>query len=717
MANRRPRSRALLPLGALALAVPALVPAARAEERVALRLETLVPSRTLALAGFEDIGSWGRRWKENAFAKMAADPEMAAFVGPLKEDLGRLLEGGDGKEDPIPPIVRKAFRQVQGLSGQAAVALVDVQERKGPVLAANLDFGEHLRDFTTFLQRMKEETGGDVPIETREVGGRAWFSMGDPDHPAFVATTIGTSVVASTDRAWLDGVVASSGAAATDALAGVASFTRARGSAGEGAALFVFGNVPSLLGRFGGDMPPDARRMLDTFGLDTVKGAAYSFGFHGDVFRETILVDAPGADHGLVSLMRSSPTTKGALPLVPSSAFLYAEGAMPLSRLLPEVRKMVAQLDPSIAEKLDGALADAKGATGVDLEKDVLGALADEVAYWLGLPETGGLYPELVFAIKVKDPATFEATAAKAVDGLLATVGRKEKVAASQRTIDYHGKRLHVIDLAGVRRRDMVPFTPTWAMVGDRWVLTLVPHAMKELVLRAEAGAPGLAAQEDFSKILRTSPEGATSIGYVDTQALLTLLYDTAAPLLQTIAKPNLVPVPVRLDFASLPATRSVRPYFRSLGMATRFDGDAMVVTMDSPVGYIAPLLLVAGGAAAMTAKRHAAAVEREAVEFGGREDASKVMVADLQVRSLVEAVRAYQAAKGSLPASLGVLTQETGADGQPFLDRMPTDPWGNSYEYVVEDAKAGTFVVWSAGPDRIPDTLDDVKHPTPDER
>ena len=136
MANRRPRSRALLPLGALALAVPALVPAARAEERVALRLETLVPSRTLALAGFEDIGSWGRRWKENAFAKMAADPEMAAFVGPLKEDLGRLLEGGDGKEDPIPPIVRKAFRQVQGLSGQALAPLASLGNALDALLRA-----------------------------------------------------------------------------------------------------------------------------------------------------------------------------------------------------------------------------------------------------------------------------------------------------------------------------------------------------------------------------------------------------------------------------------------------------------------------------------------------------------------------------------------------------------------------------------------------------
>ena len=147
-------------------------------------------------------------------------------------------------------------------------------------------------------------------------------------------------------------------------------------------------------------------------------------------------------------------------------------------------------------------------------------------------PETGGVYPELGLVFDVKDAAAFEATIAKTVDALCREAGKSERVTASRRVIEWHGKRLHVVDLAGVARRTMVPFTPTICFVGNRMLVTLVPHAMKEILLRHEMGTAnaGLAGQEDVKSLLAAAPKGHSSFGYLDLQAILNLAYDTGVP-------------------------------------------------------------------------------------------------------------------------------------------------------------------------------------------
>lgn len=716
--SRRRFVPSLVALGLVALGVPAIVPTARAgDDAATLRLESVVPGRTLAFAAMEDIGAWGSRWKQTALAKLFADPDMRAFMAPLEEDLNKMLEGGDGRqESPVPPEVREVFKQLQGLSGQAAVALVAMPEgRKMPVMAAGLDFGTKVSDFVTFLERMKERQD-DMPLKIEEKNGKTWWTLGDPERPDMVGTTLGGAVLMSTDRAWVDDVVARKGAPIDGSLATVASFQTSRKAAGDGTAMFVFGNAPALLDRFLPGAPPEAPRILKALGLDTTRGVSYAFGFHGDVFRETFVLDAPTSDQGVMSLFKAQPIDRKGLAMAPSTAFLFGETSFPLSRLLPTLRPILSEIDADLPQHLDKALADAKAATGVDLEKDLLPMLSDDLSYYVGMPETGGLYPEVVVSLGVKDPAAFEKAAQKAVDGLLQTAGKDEHVTGRQRVVEWHGKRLYMVELQGVRRRDMVPFTPTWAVLDGRWVITLVPHAMKELILRTEQGGKGLADQEDVVSILRGAPEKATSLGYVDLQALLTLLYDTAVPLLQTAAKPNLLHAPVRLDWSMLPPTRAVRPYFRSMGTHTHVEGDAFVAQMDSPMGYMLPIAMAAGvGMVAMKARSRAF---EEVTAMPEVTSESRALVADLQVQSLADAVRGYVAAHGKLPGSLEQLTQETDpGTGRPWLDRIRRDPWGGEYAFTVLDAAKGTFEVRSVGADGTPNTLDDVVHPTEAER
>lgn len=688
------------------LTLVAFVSGARAAPTEPIHLERLVPDRTLAFASLEDIGSWSARAKDTALARMAAEPEMKAFMGPLEEAGRKMLEGGGpkGKGFPFPPLVLEAFRQLQGLHGQASVALVDFAEGTGPVVAGCLDFGDHLADFTTFLTRVGKEAGKDgPPIATEEKEGRTWWHLGggDKGKPMVSATTVGTAFLVSTDPTWLAAAAASSGAAVPHSLGESDAFRASRQSAGgQALAVIVHANVPAILERV--KMPDDARRIADAVGLDTVRSASYGIALKGDGFLESFVVDAPKADHGLVPLLSMRPTSHRSLALAPSTAFYYSEHTLGVSSLLPKIRQIAGRIEPDASSEIDKALQEVKGRIGMDLETDLLAGLADESVVWLGLPETGGLYPELAVLLTVKDPKAFEATMERAVNGIASVLGQEEKVSAVQRTIEYRGQRLHLLDLASTRRK-VVPFTPTWTLLGDRLVVTLVPHAMKEIVLRSQMGTEGsggLAAQEDVRALLAAGPEGHGAFGYLDLQAIMALLYDTGVPLLQTAAKPNLMKdMPFTLDWAQLPPTRTMRPYFRSLASFGSADEKGVRFAIHTPLPIVVPLA-VAGVVAASVLKRKLGAIASRSVE----------VTLDVAMMETMSAVQLYLVENDKLPESLEALTKPGKRSGTPYLAAVPKDRWGREMDLVPLEGSGGHgFSIRSAGPDGVWGTEDDL--------
>src|SRR5438552_3970401 len=86
---------------------------------------------------------------------------------------------------------------------------------------------------------------------------------------------------------------------------------------------------------------------------------------------------------------------------------------------------------------------------------------------------------------------------------------------------------------------------------------------------------------------------------------MFALAYDTLVPLLETAVKPALVGPSVHLDWAQLPATRTVRPYLRSMASFFTCDEQGLRVSMHSPTGIL-PILAVAGAAAALLVRGYA---------------------------------------------------------------------------------------------------------------
>jgi len=707
MARRRP----FFALAALALAAVARPGAA--EPVAPFLLQNLVPARTLALASFEEVGTLGTRFGKTALGKMMADPEMKAFAAPLGEDLQKMMKGEGAQGLPIPPVALKLLEHLSGLHGQAGVALVDMPEGK-PVIAASLDFGDKLSEFVTFVERIHEEQGGaDVPVVTEKRDGRTWFAVGDPEQPMMRGTAVGTALFLSTDTGWIEQLAKSNGATVDGSLGANEAYGRVRAkTGGSDLALSVFANVPGILARV--KMPDEAHRVASALGLDAVEAAGYGMAFKGDGMLDSIVIDAPQTTHGLLKAFAMKPTSRKTFAWAPASTFLAEETAFSFSGLVAQARDIVGRIDPDMLSEMEKFLREGKEALGVDIEQELLAGLSDDMGYWLAMPETGGLYPELCVSVGVKDAAAYEKTVERVADAILAEVSKRERVMASRRVIEWHGKRLHVIDLAFVEGKKPVPFQPTICFVDGRMLVTLVPHAMKETLLRREAGGAGLAGEEDVKALMATAPDGTGSIGYLDLQAILALLYDTGVPALQTVAKPNVLGVPVRLDWAQLPAARSMRPYFRSMGTFAVCDGKSLRISIHSPIGMVLPMAMVGMAAGVLMGGR----MQHEIPDYvevqpetRGESDAQRALMADLQASSIVEAIRMYRASTGKLPMTLSALT-EKGANGEAFLESLPQDPWKFGFVYTILDAAKGTFEVRSWGPDGRPNTTDDIVQP-----
>ena len=83
---------------------------------------------------------------------------------------------------------------------------------------------------------------------------------------------------------------------------------------------------------------------------------------------------------------------------------------------------------------------------------------------------------------------------------------------------------------------------------------------------------------------------------------------------------------------------------------------------------------------------------------------------AKIQMKMIGDAVDMFKMQHKKLPDGLEALTQTTDQNPEPYLDKVPKDPWENEYEYRTEGNKK--YQLRSVGEDGQPDTSDDIWWP-----
>ncbi len=97
--------------------------------------------------------------------------------------------------------------------------------------------------------------------------------------------------------------------------------------------------------------------------------------------------------------------------------------------------------------------------------------------------------------------------------------------------------------------------------------------------------------------------------------------------------------------------------------------------------------------------------------------DIAKGVRVRADIQSLRTGLLSYSAMNGFLPTTeqgIKALVDSPDSDPRPaqarrFMDDVPKDPWGNEYIYLNPGRKNPSgYDLYSAGPDRKPDTADD---------
>jgi general secretion pathway protein G len=99
------------------------------------------------------------------------------------------------------------------------------------------------------------------------------------------------------------------------------------------------------------------------------------------------------------------------------------------------------------------------------------------------------------------------------------------------------------------------------------------------------------------------------------------------------------------------------------------------------------------------------------------RSDDARVSAAKNDIESIKTAVKLFRLDNGRYPSNAegipALVTQAPTAKTwkEPYLEKMPMDPWGHEYHYEGQAPKSSMgYDVWSDGPDGQKETDDDIK-------
>ena len=81
--------------------------------------------------------------------------------------------------------------------------------------------------------------------------------------------------------------------------------------------------------------------------------------------------------------------------------------------------------------------------------------------------------------------------------------------------------------------------------------------------------------------------------------------------------------------------------------------------------------------------------------------DETRQLAARQDLSALADLIEEYRDAHSRLPESLKSMTQVNRTNGQPFLRRIPLDPWGNPYQF--NKTENGRFHLVSYGRNGLP--------------
>jgi len=539
-----------------------------------------------------------------AFGKLGVDPEKPAESlmkhAPLKEILeGRAAVGVRGMSIVVhdaqrrdwkfrvspehPADARQMFRMI-GL-----LVALDGPAGQKMTFDYDIDFLAVGRPGTlgkAWVAQALEEMGGEIERETVKIGGL------DVTHlvvttPIFGGLSFAYNFYAvERDGTWFlashrDTLEQALGGGPRASLASSPSLaqTRARFTGGR-PFLLAHVDLGLLLQGYKGFLPKIGEDMADIAGISSIRGLGLGLSLVDGGLRESVGIVLDGNPRGMWKILDGLPTGIRVLEDAPPGALAAFAVKLDLKALRERLLAFVGEVMPGNEEQMDRELVRGLSPPGLDLLKDVIPALGDEMSVVV-YPPRGAGFPDFVVRAAARDEEAFGRLAA----AVLATV--PDDVA-----------RFQVVDLAAGFRATRVtpvaffaPYDLHFAVHKGQFIFASSPSLLGEVAAKWGAQGAKMLVRDDA-----VLPGVLKSLNGGDAKSLAALGYVNLRGCgLEAIKMQGMWAPFLPQDWFDLREARELRripDHLTGIAVALRHDKDGVVLDSFSPTGVLVPAIV-----------------------------------------------------------------------------------------------------------------------------
>jgi hypothetical protein len=559
--------------------------------------EALLPATTQVYLRYDGVEAHRTAYEKTALAQMMRGDTGAFFAGgfgDLQKTLGTLLTAQALLTGTPPDQLQKlqadaaeAAKALDFIGKHGLIAAFELRSLEAPQMQFTLivpDVGTKPDPLFGALRLLTTLARGD--IKTKKLDGRTVHSVSaDPVHLAWWLEGRHAVVTAGTDipEAALKRVTDRGPQRLTDH----ALFKRVRNFREFETSARAFVDAAALL-KVARTRGKEVEKLLTDLGIDGLRGVTLCSGYDGPAARSVTEIDMPGPRRGLLRLAAGKPFSFADAPPIPDDAAGWSMTHFDAGALydvaLPALEQVLRLTAPDEAKQVGEVIKAFNEALGIDLRKDLLGALGDRFATYSS-PAEGPLTLGQTFLFTVRDEKKLQGAIETAIKGLAKATG----VDISLKKKTYRGAELREVHVN-------VPgfiFIPTYTIHKGWLVLSYYPQAVQGYVLRANGEVPSWKPDASTAAALAKLPKEYTSISVSDPRPALRILL-SFAPLVargvqQALQQSGIKEFPI--DVGAMPnAHEATRHLFPNVAVTT---DDGKRLRQDSRASLDLPLDLI----------------------------------------------------------------------------------------------------------------------------
>ena len=273
------------------------------------------------------------------------------------------------------------------------------------------------------------------------------------------------------------------------------------------------------------------REGLELLAMDKFKSITLSMGFQGkDWVSRGFLAIAREKNIGLWTLFNRPFQGRNLLSSVPASAEIAGGFSLDVVGLEKFLSQFLADNNPRAKRRYDQIRARIDQELGINLQKDILENLGQDIVYYTDKNVNGTSILGLVGILKVKDPARFQASLLKALAVIQKQVNhkfRRDQITASIKQTTYDGIKVYYLATPAL--------SPAWSIYQGRVYVGLYPQTVAGAIHHVKTKGKNILSNAQFVGRLFTGKRMLQSFHWFDIPAAAQQNYTSSVFLSRTL--------------------------------------------------------------------------------------------------------------------------------------------------------------------------------------